>query len=59
MILTQEQLDEVDRIIKETVVITEWTHDGNEPDDDSYELDDAGATLVSAARRVREYLSTL
>ncbi len=58
MILTEEQLAEVDRIISETEVLTDWNHTG-EPDEDSQEVDDVEGTLRSAARRVREYLQTL
>lgn len=54
-ILTEEQLAEVDRIIEETEIATSYFFDG----ESSVEVDDAEGSLRSAARRVREYLSTL
>lgn len=56
--LTEEQLAEVDRIINETPIATDWDH-GGDPSEDSFEVDDAQGTLRTAARRVREYLATL
>jgi hypothetical protein len=48
--LSKEQLDEVERIIKETPVEREWV---------GYPEDNVEKTLESAARRVREYLTPL
>ena len=55
-VLTEHQLAEVDRIINETTVQTEWNSDD---EDNSIEVDDAEGTLRAAARAVREYLSSL
>lgn len=55
-ILTEQQLAEVDRIITETTVQTNWqNYDG----EDSVEVDDAEGTLRAAADAVRKYLSNL
>lgn len=55
-ILTDEQLQEVDRIIGNVEVQTNW---GRDDDDNSIEVDDVNGTLREAARQVRRYLSTL
>ena len=54
--LTEAELAEVDRIIRDTDVQTDWQRDDN---DNSFEGDSVSGTLSEAARRVRAYLKTL
>lgn len=55
-VLTNEQLDEVDRIITDTLNIEiDYHYDG----ESSYPVEDAEGSLREAARRVRAYLASL
>lgn len=54
--LTKEQLDHVDKLIKETTTQTDWNRDD---DDNEIEVDDVESTLSVAAERVGNYLSKL
>lgn len=53
--LTEAQLAQVDAIINETEIEGDYVFDG----EDSLWQESARETLVSAARRVREYLASL
>lgn len=54
-ILTDEQLAHVDMLIQETEIEGGYVFNG----EDSLWEESAGDTLISAARRVREYLASL